>query len=405
MTNLYTSALSVVKKLYATGYIAFFSGGWVRDFLMRRPSDDIDIVTNASIPEIQALFSKTIPVGIHFGIVIVVESGYQFEVATFRKDRPYLDGRRPIGVDKATPQEDSKRRDFTINGLFYDPLSKMVYDYVGGKRDLQKKLIRAIGDPHKRFLEDRLRMIRAIRYATCFDFSIEEKTRAAILDHAQTLFPAVSMERVYKEFSKMALFPNFNRALQTLHTFNLLPVIFPQLKGVSKQEIAKRTAFLPFFPQKAPLIAKILELFPSFSLKEKETLCSYLKCSKQDLLFIRYSHRFKEMAHSKQKRELYEWANLYAHPSYFLCFTIETLHLPFEEREPFLEKHEVQFRQLKPAIVRLQNKTPILTSTHLRLAGIKNGPQMGKLLKEGERLSINAGIEDPEKLLKKLLSP
>src|SRR5580692_5664748 len=115
------AATEVVKKLVDAGFTTYFAGGWVRDFLMQHPSDDIDIATSASVEEVQALFPKTIPVGVAFGIVIVVQDGFQFEVATFRKDRGYVDGRRPSGIDPAAPEEDAIRRDFTINGMFYDP--------------------------------------------------------------------------------------------------------------------------------------------------------------------------------------------------------------------------------------------------------------------------------------------
>src|ERR1700721_2344911 len=125
------AATEVVKKLVDAGFIAYFAGGWVRDFLMKHPSDDIDIATSASVEEIQALFPKTIPVGVAFGIVIVVEEGHHFEVATFRRESGYLDGRRPTAIEPAPPEEDAKRRDFTINGMFWDPLSKTLYDYVG----------------------------------------------------------------------------------------------------------------------------------------------------------------------------------------------------------------------------------------------------------------------------------
>ena len=132
-------AITLIKTLQEEGFTAYFAGGWVRDFLMERPSDDIDIATDATVEEIQQLFPKTIPVGIAFGIVIVVKEGYQYEVATFRKDQGYKDGRRPIGIEKAAPEEDAKRRDFTINGMFYDPLQEKLYDYVGGQEDLEQK--------------------------------------------------------------------------------------------------------------------------------------------------------------------------------------------------------------------------------------------------------------------------
>ena len=402
MSHHHDVALSVLKKLYEKGYTAFFAGGWVRDYLMDHPSDDIDIVTDASVEEIQKLFPKTIPVGINFGIVIVVEEKHQFEVATFRKDQGYKDGRRPIGIDKATPEEDAERRDFTINGMFYDPLNEKLYDYVGGQEDIKKGVIRAIGNPHERFLEDRLRMIRAVRYASRFHFLIDNETLKAILDHADSLFPAVAIERVWNEFSKMAAFSNFDRAIITLHRLNLLSVIFPKLKAVSIEEIEKRVENFPHFPEDTPVITKILELFPNLSLKEKETLAAYLKLSNQDLNFIRYYHRAKEIFTSAKEREKYEWAHLYADPLYPITLKIIAIHFPIEERQTFLQKHHMQYDHLEKAIVRIQNKTPFITSEDLRTAGIENGSKMGELLKTGERIAINEGIENSHEILKRL---
>ncbi len=398
----YDTALSVLKKLYEKGFTAFFAGGWVRDFLMGHPSDDIDIVTDASVEEVQNIFSKTIPVGVNFGIVIVVEEGHQFEVATFRKDQGYKDGRRPIGVDKATPEEDAERRDFTINGMFYDPLKEKLYDYVNGQEDLKKGVIRAIGNPHERFLEDRLRMIRAVRYASRFHFLIDNDTLKAILDHADALFPAVAMERVWNEFTKMAAFSNFDLALITLHRLNLLPVVFPKLKDVSIEEIEKRLENFPHFPEETPVIAKILELFPNITLQEKEALCSYLKLSNQAITFVRYYHKAKEIFTSDKSYEKYEWAHLYANPLYHLCLKIIAIHFPLEERQGFLQKHHMQYDHLEKAITRIQNKVPFLTSETLRKAGIENGPTMGELLKKGERIAINEGLEDSQEILRKL---
>lgn len=150
----YSTGCQIIEKLYQHGYLAYFAGGWVRDFLLGHPSSDIDIATSATPREIESLFSKTIPVGAQFGIVVVIEKKHQFEVATFRKDAEYKDGRRPISIELASPEEDAKRRDFTINGMFYDPIQRRILDYVNGQEDLNLGIIRAIGNPHERFLED-----------------------------------------------------------------------------------------------------------------------------------------------------------------------------------------------------------------------------------------------------------
>src|SRR3989338_2628829 len=137
-------ARQIVETLAKAGFVAYYAGGWVRDFLLNHPSDDIDIATNAPPETIQALFPHTVPIGLAFGIILVIIDGKQYEVATFRQDLAYKDGRRPTKIAFATAIEDAKRRDFTINGMFFDPLKEEVLDYVSGKTDLENQVIRAI---------------------------------------------------------------------------------------------------------------------------------------------------------------------------------------------------------------------------------------------------------------------
>jgi poly(A) polymerase len=396
-------ATRIVKKLVEAGYIAYFAGGWVRDFLMKRPSDDIDIATNASVSIVQSLFPKTVPVGVAFGIVIVVEEQHPFEVATFRKDRGYVDGRRPTGIDPATPLEDAQRRDFTINGMFYDPLKEELHDFVSGQEDIKKGIIRAIGDPHARFAEDRLRMMRAVRYSTRFNFPIESETLKAILAHAENLLPAVAMERIWQEFQKMSRFAHFDTGLVTMHRLGLLPTIFPSLKGASIDEIEHRLKAIEFFPKNTPAIAELLELFPSYSLEELLKLCDYLKLSNQDRAFVSFYHHANNLLNMpeewQKKLELIEWALFYAHHQSEICLQIFTAHLPLEKRGHVLQEHRERREFLKTAILRIQSHNPIIRAEHLLKEGIPPGKQMGELLRQAERLSVNNGIEDRAQLL------
>src|SRR5947199_9305851 len=174
------TAREVAARLRERGHIAYFAGGCVRDIIRGETPKDFDIVTDARPEEVQKLFPRTYAVGAHFGVIVVLENGFQFEVATFRSDDVYLDGRRPSEVRFSSPAEDARRRDFTINGMFFDPAKNEVIDFVGGRDDLKAKLIRAIGDPAQRFAEDRLRMLRAIRFATVLEFEIESETWNAL---------------------------------------------------------------------------------------------------------------------------------------------------------------------------------------------------------------------------------
>ncbi|PYL40378.1 MAG: phosphohydrolase, partial [Verrucomicrobia bacterium] len=160
------TACEIVAQLRGRGHIAYFAGGCVRDIVRGKTPKDFDIATDAKPEAVQQIFSRTYAVGAHFGVIVVVENGFQFEVATFRSDDVYVDGRRPSAVRFSSPEEDAKRRDFTINGMFYDPVATEVIDFVGGRADLEARLVRAIGDPAERFKEDRLRMLRAVRFAT-----------------------------------------------------------------------------------------------------------------------------------------------------------------------------------------------------------------------------------------------
>lgn len=396
-------ATSIVKKLQDAGYIAYFAGGWVRDLLLQHPSDDIDIATSASVEEIQRLFPRTVPVGVAFGIVIVVEQGHHYEVATFRKDRGYVDGRRPTGIDPATPEEDAERRDFTINGMFYDPIQEKIFDFVGGQKDLKKGIIRAIGDPHARFLEDRLRMMRAVRYSTRFNFPIESDTLQAILAHAETLLPAVALERVWQEFKKMSQFAHFDTGLVTLHQLKLLQTIFPQLKEVPIEEIQRRVAPIDHFPKGCPTIAELLELFPDSSLQDLLQLCDYLKLANTEKKFVEFYSHAKQLLNMpdkwKEKLEPIEWVYFYANPHAPLILEIIAAHFSTTDKEKFLNDHTRHRQLLEQPILRVQTQSPLVRAEHLLAEGITPGKKMGALLKEAERISVNQGIEDRKAII------
>ncbi|HEX7570150.1 MAG TPA: CCA tRNA nucleotidyltransferase [Verrucomicrobiae bacterium] len=197
-----TIAQEIVATLQHAGFAAFWVGGCVRDFLLGREPQDFDIATDAKPEQVEKLFSKTIPVGRKFGVVIVVEGGQQFQVATFRAEADYQDGRRPEKVVFANAEADASRRDFTVNGLFYDPLTQKIHDWVGGEKDLRAKIIRTIGAPAERFGEDHLRMLRAVRFAARLGFEIEPETFAAVQKLAPKI-KLISAERVREELVKL----------------------------------------------------------------------------------------------------------------------------------------------------------------------------------------------------------
>src|SRR6059058_1596447 len=195
------TARAIATKLRQHGHLAYFAGGCVRDMVRGLPPKDIDIATDARPEEVEKLFPRTYAVGAHFGVIVVLENGFQFEVATFRSDDVYLDGRRPSEVHFSSPAEDARRRDFTINGMFFDPAKDEVIDFVGGRADLDAKLVRAIGDPSLRFAEDRLRLLRAVRFATALNFEIDGTTWDALVANAASI-AQISAERIRDELVK-----------------------------------------------------------------------------------------------------------------------------------------------------------------------------------------------------------
>jgi putative nucleotidyltransferase with HDIG domain len=200
-------AKEIVARLQHAGFAAFWVGGCVRDFLLGREPQDFDIATDAKPEQVEKIFRKTIPVGKKFGVMVVVEDRHQFQVATFRAEADYQDGRRPEKIIFANAEADASRRDFTVNGLFYDPLTKKIHDWVGGEKDLRAKIIRTIGKPEERFGEDHLRLLRAVRFAAQLDFAIEPKTFAAVKKLAPKI-KLISAERIRDELLKLFASPN-----------------------------------------------------------------------------------------------------------------------------------------------------------------------------------------------------
>ena len=221
-------ATELVRRLRAAGHEAYLAGGCVRDRLLGREPLDYDIATSASPEAVQALFPRTIPVGIQFGVVLVVASGTPVEVATFRSDAAYVDGRRPSAVHFGSAREDALRRDFTINALFLDPLTGDIVDFVGGEADLRAGVIRAIGDARARIAEDRLRMLRAVRLAARLGFTIEPMTLEAIRAASSTVTD-MAAERIGDEVVKILTEGAARRGFELMAETGLLATVLPEV--------------------------------------------------------------------------------------------------------------------------------------------------------------------------------
>ncbi len=223
------TSVQIIKQLKNTGFEAYWAGGCVRDMLLGIEPKDFDIVTSATPDQIEDVLEHTIPVGKQFGVIMAVQNGHTFEVATFRSDSDYSDGRRPDAVTFTNAKQDALRRDFTINGMFYDPVEDKILDYVGGQKDLDAKLIRFIGEPHKRILEDHLRVLRAVRFKNEYDFQYEPKTYQALIKHAPVVVDKVSNERIAVELNKMILSTPPAAPFNDMEDTGIMKIILPEI--------------------------------------------------------------------------------------------------------------------------------------------------------------------------------
>lgn len=225
-------AIQVVRRLRDAGFVAYWAGGCVRDELLGLPPADYDVATSARPEQVRIVFRHTVEVGLSFGVVEVLgPKPLKIQVATFRSDGVYSDGRRPDSVEFGSAEKDAQRRDFTINGMFFDPLENRLIDYVGGQADLKSKTLRAIGDAGHRIAEDKLRMLRAVRMATRFELALDPATAAAIRAMASEI-TVVSAERIADELRKLLVHPRRADGLRLMDDLNLIKPILPELLEV-----------------------------------------------------------------------------------------------------------------------------------------------------------------------------
>lgn len=226
--------IEIVRRLREAGWETYLVGGVVRDLLLGRQPVDLDIATAAPVDHVAALFDRTVPVGVQFGVVAVVLDGYPYQVATFRREGPYLDGRRPAYVEHGSALDDVRRRDFTVNALLYDPFTGEIIDHVGGRTDLANRCIRTVGPPAERFAEDRLRLLRAVRLAAELQFTVEPDTRAALADLAPTI-TGVSAERIRDELVRLLVAPGGADGVLLMAATGLLGAVLPEVAVLSSQ--------------------------------------------------------------------------------------------------------------------------------------------------------------------------
>jgi len=308
----------IIERLRDAGHQALLAGGCVRDVLMGREPKDYDVATDARPEQLLRLFRRKRKVGVQFGVVIVGDAGPWIEVATFRSDLGYADGRHPEQVVFASAEQDALRRDFTVNGLFYDPVEKRVIDYVGGQADIDRRVIRAIGDPAERFAEDHLRMLRAVRFAATLDFRIEAETWAAIVRLAERT-QRVSRERVLEELQRMLASPGRAVGMRLMAEAGLLPYAIPaagegEAWPAAKVELAcRRLANLPETVSFECAMAAALADWPA---RRIDKVCREMTCSNEQRKGIVWLVRSLEPARRAEQISLADLKRLMAHESF-----------------------------------------------------------------------------------------
>ena len=422
-----STALAIVQRLQNAGFKAFWVGGCVRDLLLGRTPKDYDVVTSALADEIEQLFPKTIAVGKKFGVMVVVENDLHFQVATFRAEADYRDGRHPEQVTFGNAMADAHRRDFTVNGLFLDPVTDALHDWVGGKADIEARIIRTIGKPEERFAEDHLRMLRAVRLASQLGFQIDAETLAAVKASA-TKIKGISAERIREELMRLFSPPNAARGLELLRESGLLEQVLPELAAtigceqspdfhpegsvfnhlvlMLKQlpedadpalpwaallhDIAKpvtastdpKTGSIHFYGHEragAEMAQAILERL-RFPRKETDDIVQAVRCHMQ----------FKdamEMRKSKLRR-------LLLRPTFPLELALHKLDCLGSHRR--LDVYDFLIREAKELENQPQIRPPLLKGDDLIALGLKPGPAMGELLAELREKQLQDEITTPE---------
>lgn len=402
-------AVQVVERLRAAGFEALWAGGCVRDLLLELAPVDYDVATSARPEQVRQLFGprRTLAVGAAFGVIIVLGpdamSG-QVEVATFRNDATYSDGRRPDAVTFSTAAEDAARRDFTINGMFFDPLTETLIDYVGGREDLARGLIRAIGDSDARIGEDKLRMLRAVRFAARFGFAIEAATEAALSRHAAEL-SIVSGERMSAEMHKTLTTSGREFALRSWANTGLLNVLLPYLAqhwSIVGEHSCRLLRAIEVDTWIAPLSAILFPLVDSDldAIRCVRRICSdfkgRLKLSNEDLTHFRFALESQKVLESADQIAWSRLQPLLIHPAIRVGVALLSARVACGEvdAKPLdcIGQCLLQSREnLDPP--------PLIAGGDLHVLGLQPGPQFKELLMRARNAQLDGLIDSRDQAL------
>jgi len=401
-------AADVVRRLRGAGFESVWAGGCVRDALLGIVPKDYDVATSATPDEVVALFGKrrTVTVGASFGVVMVLgdrKSQGQVEVATFRTDGHYSDGRRPDHVIFCSAEEDARRRDFTINAMFFDPVDERVIDYVEGQADLNQRVVRAVGVPYDRIKEDKLRMLRAVRFSARFNFAIEPDTLLAVQEHAGEV-DQVSVERIAQELRRMLAHSSRTTALKLLHELLLLPAVFPRLTDSGRQMAESLLSHLTserFEPSCAALLLEQTDESPGRQRADGvSTECRRLKLSNDETDCITWLAKAFTFHRQPSELPLHELKPLLADSRRDLFIELFSAGCAAGLRDPseraFLDDY------LRDTDKNRLNPEPLITGQDLIAIGVERGPDFGRILKQIRQEQLDELLTTREAALERI---
>jgi poly(A) polymerase len=423
------TATRLVERLRASGHEALFAGGCVRDRLLGKEAHDIDIATSARPEEIQKLFPRTVAVGAQFGVIVVLEDGGEFQVATFRSDGAYRDGRHPESVAFTNAEGDARRRDFTVNGLFFDPLTCQILDFVGGEADLRTGILRSIGDPHARFAEDKLRLIRCVRFAASLGFEIEAETWRALVERAPEI-TAVSAERIRDELVKIFTHPSRVRGFNLLDQSGLLAILLPEVEALKGCEqppdfhpegdvFVHTRLMLSLLPERVstPLVFSVLfhdigkpptlhidetgrirfNGHESISASMTEKIFARLRFSNAEteatVVGVKNHMAFKDV----QNMRVATLKRFLARPT--IDDELELHRVDCQGSHGLLDNYDFLLRKREEFSNEPLIPPPLITGRDLIAAGLKPGPPFKKLLDSAQALQLEGGLKTREDAL------
>lgn len=384
------AATKIVTVLRDHGHQALLAGGCVRDILLEVDPKDFDVATNAPPDRVASIFHSTKLVGVQFGVVIVRLGGCETEVATFRSDGDYHDGRRPESIQFATAEQDALRRDFTINGMFLDPIADQLIDYVAGRADLDARVVRCIGDPKQRFAEDHLRMLRAVRFAARLGFTIADDTFAAIQQNAASI-ARISPERIRMELELILSHPSRSTGWRLIVESGLLDHLSPAVAWTA-DESARTGAILDHLPDDAPLLASVAAMTTHMEPKQAADACRVMRFSNQMADAVESVLEWTHRLIIAEALELADLKMLRASPNYAAIKLLSSAAMDADNQpRDALDATIRAADAIEPYCVA---PSPLIRGEDLMTLGIAPGPRIGAILDCVYRAQLNETVND-----------